>query len=228
MNMRKIAPLLAVIGTVAATPAVANDETDAPSGPRIEAIFGYDRIEFAVEDTDEFDASTEDITYGAVIGYDFSHGLISFGVEGEIATSGYGFQDSVTDELIEGSLVSGTLNIDSNPEYYLGARLGYGSGHSLFYLKAGYVLSSVDIDLDGTVDGVPETLDADLDLEGLRLGIGFEYGLTDNFYVKTEYRYTDYTGGDIESGGESVDLAAALEDVDLTRHQVVVGAGLRF
>ena len=49
--------------------------------------------------------------------------------------------------------------------------------------------------------------------------------LSDRFFVKGEYRYSNYAGGEIESptGVESDNF-----DVDLDRHQFVVGAGLRF
>jgi len=226
----RIASVLSLTAAaMAATPALAqDDDTNAPSGPRIEALIGYDRISASLESDDELDGNEEDAAYGIAIGYDFSHGMIGFGVEAEIATSGIGFQESFTDEPFGDSLVTGSVSIDSNPEYYIGGRLGYGSGRSLFYVKAGYAMSSIDIDADGTVDGVPDSFDGDIDLDGLRLGVGFEYALTDTFYLKTEYRYTDYTGGEAEAFGETLDLDEAFDEIDLTRHQVVVGAGLRF
>jgi outer membrane immunogenic protein len=211
-----------------ASPALAQDDTEAPSGPRIEAIIGYDRLDAGLEGTDDFDGNDEDVVYGGAIGYDFSNGMISFGVEAEVTTSGLALEERITDLEIDGRLYAGDLSIDSNPEFYVGARLGYGAGRSIFYLKAGYAMSSIDIDADGTVDGVPDSFNADIDLDGLRLGVGFEYALTDNFYLKTEYRYTDYTGGEIEALGQTLDIDAALDEIDLNRHQVVMGAGLRF
>jgi outer membrane immunogenic protein len=226
--MKMMLKAFCLASALVSTPALANDDGTARSGPRIEAIFGYDRVSVGEDQTNDFNVNAEDVTYGAVIGYDISDGMISFGVEAEIATSGLAFEDRAENELLFGSLVSGRLRIDSNPEYYLGARLGYGSGNSIFYLKAGYAMSSVDIDADGFIDSEPVSFDGDIDLDGLRLGIGFEYGITDNFFVKTEYRFTDYTGGEIEALGQSLDLDAALDTIDLQRHQVVVGAGLRF
>ncbi|MEE4199121.1 outer membrane protein [Erythrobacter sp.] len=226
--MRTLTAIIALTLGAYATPALANDGNTAPSGPRIEAIFGYDRVEVGVDDTEDFDANAEDVTYGANIGYDFSRGMISFGVEAEISTSNLSDSATFNDVELDGDLYNGVLRLDSNPDYYIGGRLGFGSHDKLVYIKAGYAMSSIDIDADGTVNGVPDAADADIDLDGLRLGIGFEYGLLENFYMKTEYRFTDYSGGEVEFEGQSFGLDDELDAVNVNRHQVVVGAGLRF
>ena len=46
-------------------------------------------------------------------------------------------------------------------------------------------------------------------LDGFRLGAGYEHNLTSNVYGKVEYRYSDY-------------------ESDISRHQVLFGVGLNF
>lgn len=204
MRMSKallLAPLALLASSAMAQSGPSDASDGASNGPRIEALIGYDRIEAGLKGTDDFDGNDEDAIYGVAIGYDFSKGMIAFGVEAEIAASAIGAEDRFDNLSIDGSLVSGAVSVDANPEYYIGARLGYGAGRRLFYVKAGYAMSSVDIDFDGTVDGVPDSFDGDVDLDGLRLGLNFEYAISDTIYLKTEYRYTDYTGGEIEALG---------------------------
>lgn len=216
-------------GILASSPALAQDQEEEHfEGPRIEALFGYDQAKAGLEATDEFDGDAEDIFYGAAIGYDFQSDLLMFGVEAEIAGSGLSYEESATDLEFDGSLLSGTARVDSATEYYVGGRVGLVGGRHALYVKAGYAMSGIDIDLDGTVDGVPDSLNADIDLDGLRLGVGYEYKFTDRAFIKAEYRYTDYSGADIEALGQSVEIGDVFEEVNLERHQAVVGVGLRF
>jgi outer membrane immunogenic protein len=218
----------ALVAGVVASPAWAQDEEEHFEGPRVEALFGYDQAKAGLEATDDFDGDAEDIFYGAAIGYDFQSDMLMYGVEAEIAGSGLSYEESFTDLDFDGLLLSGTARVDSATEYYVGARAGFVGGRSAFYVKAGYAMSGIDIDLDGTVDGVQDSLNADIDLDGLRLGVGYEYKMGDRVFIKTEYRYTDYSGANIEAAGQSVEIGDIFEDVNLERHQVVVGVGLRF
>ena len=221
--------VVAVLATaLGACPAWAQEQEEHFNGPRVEALFGYDQAKVGLEATDEFNADAEDIFYGAAIGYDFQRGMLMFGAEAEIAGSGLSYQESVTNIDLDGSVVSGTGRIDSATEYYVGARFGVVGGRSALYVKAGYAMSGIDIDLDGTVDGVPDSFDADIDLDGLRLGVGYEYKVNDLVYLKAEYRYTDFSGANIEALGQNIDIGDIFEEVNLERHQAVVGIGVRF
>jgi outer membrane immunogenic protein len=218
----------ALVAGVVASPAMAQEEEKHFEGPRVEALFGYDQAKAGLEATDDFNGDAEDIFYGAAIGYDFESGVLTYGVEAEIAGSGLAYEESGTDVDLAGSLVSGTLRVDSATEYYLGARVGFVGGRSSLYFKAGYAMSGIDIDFDGTVDGLPERVNADIDLDGLRLGVGAEYKVNDLVYIKAEYRYTDYSGADIEAIGQNLAVGDVFEVVNLERHQAVVGVGVRF
>lgn len=218
----------AFLGVVATTPALAQEADKQFDGPRVEGLFGLDSVDTGVNGTDEFDGNSEDIFYGGAIGYDYQGSLVAVGVEAEIAGSGQSIEDSATDVVIDGSTYSGTARVDSGTEYYIGGRVGFVAGRGLLYGKAGYAMSSIDIDLDGTVDGVPESFNADIDLDGLRLGVGYEYHFTDLVYVKGEYRYTDYSGATIEAGGQSVNVGDFFEEYNLERNQLVLGVGVRF
>ncbi len=218
----------ALLAGFAASPAWAQEEEEHFEGPRVEALFGYDQAKAGLEATDEFDGDAEDIFYGAAIGYDFQSGMLMYGAEAEIAGSGLSYEESVTDLDVDGTLLSGSGRIDSSTEYYIGARAGLVGGRSALYVKAGYAMSGIDIDLDGTVDDVPESFNGDVDLDGLRLGVGAEYKVNDLILIKAEYRYTDYSGANIEAMGQSVSVGDVFEEVNLERHQAVVGVGLRF
>ena len=52
-------------------------------------------------------------------------------------------------------------------------------------------------------------------MEGFRVGAGAEFKLSNNMYLKGEYRYSNY--GKIDG-----------YDIDIDRHQVVAGVGIRF
>lgn len=218
----------ALVAGMLASPAMAQDEEEHFEGPRIEALFGYDQVRGGSEATDEFDGDSEDIFYGAAIGYDFQSGMLMYGAEAEISGAGHSYEESTQGFAFDGSIVSGTARIDSATEYYVGARVGLVGGRSTLYVKAGYAMSGIDLDFNGTVDGTPTRYDADIDLDGLRLGVGAEYKVTDRAYIKAEYRYTDFSGGRFEAPGQSVNIGDIFEEVNLERHQAVVGAGLRF
>jgi outer membrane immunogenic protein len=219
----------ALVGALFATPAFAQDDTRVFNGPRIEALFGYDQIQGGIPGTSEFDGDSEDIFYGAAIGYDYSNGWLLIGAEAEIARSGHSVTESVTNLDFDGSLLSGTAEAKTGTEYYIGGRIGFVGGRTALYFKAGYAMANANITANGTVDGVPETFRADLDLDGLRLGVGAEYQISRRAYIKAEYRYTDFSGGTVSARGQSLNIGSVFEnDLDLTRHQAIVGAGLRF
>ena len=95
-------------------------------------------------------------------------------------------------------------------------------------IKVGYSMSGVDLDAAGTIDGETGTISADLGLDGLRFGAGVEQSFGSNVYAKLEYRYTNYSLGDLDVAGEEIDLGDALDFVNSDRHQVLVGIGYRF
>lgn len=211
------------------TSAFAQDSDAGLGGFHAEGLVGYDRVEAGLPDDDSYDGHEDGVFYGAAAGYDIPAGVLFFGVEAEIAGSTTGSEETVSNLDVEGYILDGTLSVDSGMEYYLGGRIGSMIGdRTAIYFKGGWAMSSIDIDADGTVDGTPESLNADIDVDGFRFGAGVEQSFGKNTFAKLEYRYTNFAGGEVEVLGESVNVDEAFDFIDLDRHQVALGLGIRF
>ena len=218
--MRKTIAVAAIACGAFATPALAQ-ETKEFEGARGEILVGYDRFDAGVDGFDD-SGNAEDVFYGAAIGYDFQSVGIVFGIDGEIASSGNGAEERFDD-----GIDSGTVSLEDGVNLYVGGRVGTLAGdNGLLYFKAGFAHTNLDLDATVTTGGVTESDSADISFSGLRLGGGYEYSFGGAF-AKLEYRYTSYSDGDVEYHGENVDLNA-FGDIDLERHQVVLGIGYRF
>jgi outer membrane immunogenic protein len=69
--------------------------------------------------------------------------------------------------------------------------------------------------------------DVNLDTDGYRLGAGVEQRFGTNTFARLEYRYSNYSEGEIDFEVDDLDDTDRF-DIDTDRHQVVVMAGLRF
>lgn len=219
--MKKVLFLAAAGSMVAiASPAVAQD-SDAFTGFRLEGLVGYDSTrpgsDVDLDNADEVDQSIDDITYGVGVGYDMNMGGVVLGVEGEYMES-----QAKTEFDTAGFTEFGVANIDAGRDLYAGVRVGVPLGErALVYAKGGYANARLNVlATDNTTD-----TETDINLDGWRAGAGAEFAITDNFFVKAEYRYSNYGEAEFEapSGLESDRF-----DVDLDRHQVVGGVGVRF
>ncbi len=229
--MKKNIILILASASVAAiaVPAAAQDNSPF-TGPRIEGTVGYD-ISKAGSDVDndlndEDDQSIDGLIYGVAAGYDFAVGdRVTLGLEAELTDS------SASTEVNDGDLedLGFGANLETGRDIYLGARVGYVANNNLLlYAKGGYTNARYDLLAD---DGTTE-IETDLDLDGWRAGAGVEYALSNNLFVRTEYRYSNYSEGEFDfedndffndDTGESGRF-----DADLDRHQVMVGVGVRF
>lgn len=215
-----IALLLAGSAIAFTVPAVAQDDPDF-TGPRIEALVGYDSLRpgstVDIDNNDDIDQSIDGVNYGVGAGFDFDMGSAVLGVEGEYMRSEAQSEFDTT-----GFTTFGISNIDAGRDLYVGARAGFKATPStLVYVKAGYTNAKMNVlATDNTTD-----VETDVNLDGWRAGAGVEHRLGGNLYVKGEYRYSQYQEGEVEapSGLESDRF-----DVDLDRHQFVVGVGARF
>lgn len=215
-----IALLLAGSAAAFTVPAVAQDDPDF-TGPRVEALVGYDSVRpgstVDIDNDDDIDQSIDGVNYGFGAGYDFDMGSAVLGIEGEYMRSEAQSEFDTT-----GFTTFGIANIDAGRDLYLGARAGFKATPStLVYAKAGYTNAKMNVlATDNTTD-----VETDLSLDGWRAGAGVEHKLGGTVYVKAEYRYSQYQEGEVEapSGLESDRF-----DVDLDRHQFVVGVGARF
>lgn len=191
-----IAALLA--GTIA-TPALAQDVVPLENGPltglRAAAIVGYERQQ--VED-----GNTDGVVYGGTVGYDYQRGNLTAGIEAELTDTTSG--DCVNDVATDGDEICAAFKRD----FYAGFRLGaaFGTG-GMVYVKGGYtnqrISASVDLnDGEGRISGGEN-------LDGIRGGVGAEFGFGTNLFVRGEYRYSNY-------------------EQEFEKHQGIVGVGVRF
>lgn len=198
--MRKLV-LAALAASAMTAPAFAQDATF--TGPRVEALVGYDS---ASDGTDGDAGSSDGVTYGGAIGYDVQLGGAVLGAEAELTGSGV---DTRADSLLA---AGDRLVVDLGRDIYLGARVGAAvTPTTLIYAKGGYTNARVDT----TYEAGNTRTEISEDMEGFRVGAGAEFKLSNNMYLKGEYRYSNY--GKIDG-----------YDIDVDRHQVVGGIGIRF
>ena len=196
----KIFAAALIASTAIAAPAFAQDATF--TGPRAEAVVGWDRV---TDDSFNTDNSRDGVVYGGQVGYDFQRGNAVFGVEGEITGAS-------TKDTARGVLVAGDeLRTKAGRDLYAGARLGFlVSPTAMVYAKGGYTNAQFETRYTAAGTDITERDNVD----GWRLGAGAEVKLNDKVYLKGEYRYSKY---DNEDAG-----------VDAKRHQVIGGVGIRF
>lgn len=160
--MKKTNLMIAAAGAaLIATPAAAE-----VSGPRVEAIVGYDSIDTGLPGIDDANG----VTYGVGVGFDFPvNPEFSFGIDAEISES-------------SADLDVGPFEIDAARDLYVGGRATFAATDALnLYLKAGYTNLKVKTNFAGSDEA-----------DGFRGGIGAQYSLGGNLYVGAEYRYSDY------------------------------------
>ncbi len=219
--MKNTLALLAAASIAAiATPAAAQDE--AAGGPWIGVIGGYDisTAGSSVDDeaNEDNDESIEGFGYGIQAGYDVALGGAIVGIEAEYADS------EAKVEFEDGDVENfGLGRVETGRDLYIGARVGTMlSPNSMIYAKAGYTNAKYNIlASDGTTE-----LSQDFDTDGYRLGAGIEYGLSSNVFAKLEYRYSNYSEGELDFDGDTPDTERF--DIDLDRHQIMAGVGVRF
>jgi outer membrane immunogenic protein len=203
-----VATLLA--GSAVASPALAQDAGTTFTGPRVEAILGYDHTgagSSVDNDNGDDDQSIDGLLYGVGAGYDFNLGSAVVGIEGEFTDStAKSSRNPFTDQF-------GFGRVSQGRDLYVGARAGIlASPNTLVYVKGGYTNTKLNV-LAGDTD---ETTDTSFKLDGWR---------TPNMFGKVEYRYSKYDSAQIDF----MDGATSSEfDIDTDRHQVVASVGWRF
>jgi len=193
--MRSIV-VAALFAASAAVPALAQDASGgrAPfTGARVEGLAGWDRVQNNGHD--------DGVQYGLGAGYDFQTGMGLVGIEGEVADS------SVRQCTGSRTVADPRLCAKAGRDLYVGGRVGtVVGGNTLLYAKAGYTNAQAKLTSN---DGTGQITLGKSNLDGVRVGAGAEYALSQNSFVKAEYRYSNYEQG-------------------FSRNQVVAGFGFRF
>ncbi len=175
--MKNIVASVALAGAAfIAAPAAAQTAgtTGAPSGGRVEAVVGYDRVRVDLSDLGTNDTfKDEGALYGVGAGYDFALGNgSSLGVDVE-----------ATDSTARES--AGGASVKAGRDLYAGGRVSIGiAPNSNVYLKGGYTNARFKASAPGVSDSE--------NLDGYRLGAGAQFGLGGKAYVGGEYRYSSY------------------------------------
>jgi outer membrane immunogenic protein len=164
--MKKIALALVAL-SAAATPAFAQEETQDFNGPHVALVTGIDHVKFETPGLND----PVGILYGVALGYDLQFGKVVVGFEGEAAES--------TAKAKANTIVAAKASRD----LYAGGRIGFVTGPTLIYLKAGYTNARV------------ESIVGDDNGSGVRVGVGGDVRVQNNVFIRTEYRYSNYEAG---------------------------------
>lgn len=221
--MKTISTLLVAGSLVAfSAPAMAQDSGSNFDGFRVQGVAGYDALQAgsSVDDDSNVDndQSIDGVVYGVQAGYDIDLGGAVVGLEAELTDS------SAKTEFADGDFEGfGFGEVDAGRDLFLGARVGAKMAPDLLlYAKGGYTNAKLNILAN---DGTTEYRE-DFDLDGWRAGAGVEYAINPSTFVNLEYRYSNYSKGEVDFDGDLPDSERF--DVDLDRHQIMAGVGVRF
>jgi len=222
--MKKILFSLAAGTAFVAVPAMAQDVGPVQpfTGGHVEGVIGYDTTRAGsstdVDPNEPNNRSIDGFMYGVGAGWDFRSNNIVFGPEAEVtwSTAKTKFDDGQFENF-------GIGHVKTNRDLYVGAKVGYVvSPKTMVYLKGGYTNAKFDV-LNG--DGT-STFNRDIDTDGFRVGAGVEQEITNNTFVKLEYRFSKYKKAELDYSGDIPDSQRF--DVDFNRHQVAAAVGVRF
>ncbi len=169
--MKTVFAIAATAATFAATPALA----DAPVGPRVEVLAGYDKV--SADLGNGISLSRDGAAFAANLGYDVALGsVISAGVDAEVGVSTTKINYTV------GATAGQTK---AARDLYIGGRLTAAVSPTVnLYGKVGYTNARLTDEFGGTkVSG---------NGDGVRLGVGAQVALSGPVYGLLEYRYSNY------------------------------------
>jgi outer membrane immunogenic protein len=173
-----------IAGTLA-TPALAQDAPPPPGPPagfHVEGIVGYDSARI-------YQDSDGGLLYGIGAGYDFRAGQVLVGIVGEAV-------ESTNRGCIDNFAVPGdSLCSRAGRDLYIGARAGVNVARNvLLYATAGYTNARFRVDYNDAPGGT-NTFGYSENLDGARVGLGAEFGIGRNAFIRTEARYSNYERG---------------------------------
>jgi len=143
--------------------------------------------------------SDNGLLYGVGVGYDLPIGSAMFaGVEANL-------EDSTARDCVGAGGVRSCLS--AGRDISLGGRIGWNvSEKGKLYALAGYTNARFKSSVTSASGAKSSESD---NLDGFRLGAGYEHQISGGLYGKAEYRYSNYEAG-------------------LSRHQILFGVGTRF
>jgi len=150
---------------------------------------------------------------GAHAGFNWQSGNIVYGVEGDIdyadVNGGSDFDYDPT--------TTGRLDLNSDWQGSLRARLGYAMDTWLLYATGGVAFGKAEL-----TASIPGTSASDENTHiGWTAGVGVEKAFTPNWIGRLEVRYTDF-------GSEDYNLGATFGDVEADWNQTAVSAGISY
>lgn len=184
--MKKIA--IAATAALFAIPAAANAQA------YVQAQTGLDSV--SVDG-----GSSEGLTYGVAAGYDIqARDALFFGIQASVSDS------TTKDCLRDVAVADDKLCVRSGRDLAAVARIGTNVGETTkLYLLGGYTNARVRVTYN---DGTNKD-SAGTNLDGYRIGAGFEHDFGGNLFGKVEYNYSNYEHG-------------------FSRHYALAGFGVKF
>jgi outer membrane immunogenic protein len=156
--------------------------------------------------------NADGITGGVFGGYQQQSGNIVYGLEADVDVSDY--------DDTRPAFTGGSATQEVGVQGSLRGRLGYALGRTMVYGTAGGAVADIETSATDRLGNSGGTDDARF---GWTVGAGVEHAITDQMFVRGEYRYTDY-------GDETFDLgpAGGSATVDTNIHTAKVGVGFKF
>ncbi len=138
-----------------------------------------------------------------------------------------------------GSYKTAGWKMEQNSTWSIGARIGLlTSNTSMFYGLIGYARTDMDVSVFTEIDGVSipgRPVSKNIDFSGLVLGAGLEHNLGNGFFLKGEYRYTNYGSEsfgpvmELDNAGNPLSPSRSETDTfDLDSHSVRLTLAYKF
>lgn len=188
---------------------------------RVEANVGWDHVRGKLDYQDSANPgndfresrNTDGAVFGGTVGVDVPVATGYVGVEGSV--------DFSSNKKCEAVFGSDSACFRVKRTIALGARFGMPVNKSVLgYVGAAWVNGRARFSYTGQTNAANDFAYSHA-RDGWRLSAGAEVRLQGNMFTKIEYRYSDFKNYTVAAGTESASLG-------FDRHQIVVGAGVRF
>jgi outer membrane immunogenic protein len=140
---------------------------------------------------------------GGQIGFNYQTGMLVFGIEGEGFWSGMKINADQFGLGNQANTLIGSTQIRNKWDYDVAARVGVAFDHALVYGKAGWVFGGFDWNYATTPanNSGEFTNQGSATLDGLLIGVGLEYAVTNNWTAKFEYDYLGFSAKNVAFNG---------------------------